>query len=93
MQPEEIKQKRIALNLTQSQLAERFGVERNTVARWERGEVVPQALGMLRLAFQSLEIELGLTNSGIEALRDEQREKMTKMRIRHARHKNEMVRS
>jgi tetratricopeptide (TPR) repeat protein/transcriptional regulator with XRE-family HTH domain len=34
-------QRRKALGLTQEQLAERLGVERTTVARWERGETQP----------------------------------------------------
>lgn len=89
MLPEEIKEKRIALNLTQSQLAEIFGVERNTIARWEQGRIVPQAKGMLRLAFQSLEIEDKLKKSDIEELREELAEKMGKLRIRHAKNQAE----
>lgn len=91
MLPEEIKQKRIALNLTQEELAKKFGVERNTVARWERGVIVPPALGMLRLAFQTLEIEKGLENSRIENLLGTQSEKIKKLRVRHAKHKTEYL--
>ncbi len=93
MLPEEIKQKRIALNLTQEELAEKFGVERNTVARWERGVIAPQAIGMLRLAFQSLEIEKGLENFEIETLHDKQSEKIKRLRIRHAKNKAEFLKS
>lgn len=89
MLPKEIKEKRIALNLTQSQLAEIFGVERNTIARWEQGRIVPQAVGMLKLAFQSLEIENRLENSNLETLRDGLSEKVNKSRIRHAKNKAE----
>ncbi len=34
---------RVALNLTQAQLAERLGVDPMTVSRWERGAVRPNA--------------------------------------------------
>ena len=34
-------QRRKAVGLTQEQLAERLGVERTTVVRWERGETQP----------------------------------------------------
>ena len=87
MLPEEIREKRIALDLTQEELAEKFGIERNTVARWERGAIVPQAIGMLRLAFQSLEIEKGLENFEIETLRERQSEKIKRLRVRHAKNK------
>jgi len=93
MLPEEIREKRIALNLTQEELAKKFGVERNTVARWERGAIVPQAIGMLRLAFQSLEIAKSLEKSEIETLRDQQAGKLKKLRVRHAKHKTEMSKS
>lgn len=93
MLPEEIKQNRISLNLTQSELAERFGVDANTVARWERGEVLPKAEGMLRLAFQTLEIEKGLDNSQVEALRDVQSEKIKRLRVRHAKNKTDFLKA
>jgi transcriptional regulator with XRE-family HTH domain len=37
MEGDELKDKRIALGLTQAQLAEILDVKPNTVARWERG--------------------------------------------------------
>ena len=37
MTPEELKERRLALGLTQEALARRLGVCVNTVARWERG--------------------------------------------------------
>ncbi len=91
MLPEEIKQKRIALNLTQEELAKKFGVERNTIARWERGTIVPQASGMLRLAFQTLEIESGLENAKVENLLYKQSEKIKRLRIRHAKNKTDFL--
>lgn len=89
MLPEEIRKKRIALNLTQSELAERFEVKTNTVARWERGEITPKAKGMLSLAFQSLEIEKGLDNSKIKDLQKSLTEKVKRLRVRHAQNKAE----
>lgn len=68
MRPEEIRSCRQRLGLTQAQLAERFDVSANTVARWERGESVPEAPAMLRLALQALEME-GRVNSSREILR------------------------
>jgi transcriptional regulator with XRE-family HTH domain len=37
MEGDKLKEKRIALGLTQAQLAEILDVKPNTVARWERG--------------------------------------------------------
>ena len=89
MLPEEIRQKRIELNLTQSELAQKFGVDGNTIARWERGEIIPGAQGMLKLAFQSLEIEKELNDAKINELQNNLTEKMHRLRIRHAKNKNE----
>lgn len=55
MNPEELKRRRKALNLTQNELAEKLGVSGNTVSRWEKGESWPDADGMLDLALQRLE--------------------------------------
>ena len=41
-----IKQKRIEKSLSQEQLAEKLGVSKNTVSRWERGVNIPD-LGLL----------------------------------------------
>ena len=41
---------RTANGLTQAQAAEEFGVARNTWARWERGEVIPNATALILLA-------------------------------------------
>jgi len=47
---EGIKQKREALNITQKQLADRLGVERSTVAKWEAGAAFPSAAKLPKLA-------------------------------------------
>lgn len=53
---EEVRKRRKALELNQSELAELLGVTRNTVARWERDEVtIPSQ--MLELALKQLEAE------------------------------------
>lgn len=39
MTPDELKAKRLSLNLSQGELAKALGVSVNTVARWERGEM------------------------------------------------------
>ena len=55
MTPEEIKERRKSLNLTQEQLAGAFGIAKNTVARWERGEREPDMPLVLEMAFNWLE--------------------------------------
>jgi transcriptional regulator with XRE-family HTH domain len=62
MLPEEIKQQRLFLNLTQAELAAKLGVSALTVSRWERGEVSPDAPPMLQLALH----QLAFTMSGSE---------------------------
>lgn len=57
-----VKSARLALNLTQAELAELFGVSSTTLARWERGEVTPDAPGMLDLALEALQMK-ALLNS------------------------------
>ena len=58
-----LKNQRLALNLTQTQLADLFGVSSTTIARWERGEVKPDAPGMLELALESLQMRSLSNNS------------------------------
>lgn len=50
-----IRKIRKALGWTQVQLAERLGVDPNTVARWEREERRPQSEKMLKLALSYLQ--------------------------------------
>lgn len=53
MEGDELKEKRIALGLTQVQLAEILDVKPNTVARWERGLLaVPRTV---ELAMETVE--------------------------------------
>ena len=55
MTPAELRKRRRDMLLTQRQLAECLGVTSNTVARWERGEVVYPPFLMLALdAVESL---------------------------------------
>lgn len=57
MTGQEIRAARLAQGLTQEKLGELFGVSKNTIARWERDEVIPQSTAMLRLAFVGLKLE------------------------------------
>jgi transcriptional regulator with XRE-family HTH domain len=53
MESDELREKRIALGLTQAQLAEILAVKPNTVARWERGLLsVPRTV---ELAMETIE--------------------------------------
>jgi transcriptional regulator with XRE-family HTH domain len=53
MRGDELKEKRVALGLTQAQLAEILEVKPNTVARWERGLLsVPRTV---ELAMEAVE--------------------------------------
>jgi transcriptional regulator with XRE-family HTH domain len=53
MSGDELREKRIALELTQAELAEILEVKPNTVARWERGVLsVPRTV---ELAMQTIE--------------------------------------
>jgi transcriptional regulator with XRE-family HTH domain len=55
MKGDKLRERRQALGLTQQRLADRLGVSRNTVARWEREEMaIP---GFLGLALKTIERE------------------------------------
>lgn len=56
MNPEEIKSRRAELKMTQAELSEIFGLNHNTISRWEQGRIKPEAEGMLRLAFDGLRL-------------------------------------
>ena len=79
MKGSELKRKRLALNLTQLQLAVQFGVAKDTLARWEREEL--KAPRWLDWAFLGLENALGPTGP-------EQRERQ---RVRHRRAQQEEI--
>lgn len=57
MNSTEIKKRRLALNMTQVQLAVALGVSSTTVAYWERGERQPEAPEMLSMAISWLEYQ------------------------------------
>src|ERR1051325_4915804 len=52
---DELRRRRAQLGLTQAQLGELFGVTKNTIARWERGEMTVTAWGATDLALSMLE--------------------------------------
>jgi transcriptional regulator with XRE-family HTH domain len=55
---EELRHARLAAGLTQREAAERVGVTRNTVTRWEAGETVPQGRALERaIEVYGVEIE------------------------------------
>ena len=45
--PELLVALRLAMEFTQSQFARKIGVSRNTIARWERGEIIPPKMAEL----------------------------------------------
>jgi putative zinc finger/helix-turn-helix YgiT family protein len=64
--PEEIRQKRKELNLTQEQLAALLGVAEATLSRWETGAQIQQRSldKLLRLFFELPEVRHALAASG-----------------------------
>jgi transcriptional regulator with XRE-family HTH domain len=58
MLPEEIKQRRLFLNLTQAELAEKLGVSETAVAHWEQGRRNPDTPKMLEMAFNWLVLQM-----------------------------------
>jgi len=62
MKGAKLREWRLALGLTQQELADKLEVSRNTVARWERDEMaIP---GFLHLALKSIECEAEKTSIG-----------------------------
>lgn len=57
MDGDAIRTARKALGLSQAALAQRLGIPRNTIARWERGELRIEHGQMLALALHALEQE------------------------------------
>lgn len=54
MTPEEFRTERERLGLSQVELGAAFEKSRNTIARWERGEMAIQHPAIVRLAFEAL---------------------------------------
>ena len=59
MTGEEIRATRARLGLTQAQLGKALGVAKNTIARWERGELRIERPEMLRLSLERISEILG----------------------------------
>ena len=57
MDPNQLRRRRLALGLSQTQLARRINVTKNSVARWERGELTIERPDQLDLALAGLEAE------------------------------------
>lgn len=55
MKGAKLRERRLALGLTQQGLASKLKVSRNTVARWERGEMAIR--GFLHLVLKTLECD------------------------------------
>ncbi|MFY9223821.1 MAG: helix-turn-helix transcriptional regulator [Blastocatellia bacterium] len=55
MTGQQIQQKRLQLGLSETQLAEKFGIDLNTLQLWESGLVSPPYPKLLELAFIALE--------------------------------------
>ena len=55
----ELRRLREIIGLTQAELGSAMDVPRNSIARWERGEVPIMHPAMLRLAIQGLAIQRG----------------------------------
>lgn len=53
-----LKEWRLAHNLTQSQLSRLMDIEPLTISRWERGVTAPYSNRFLELALKGLEVEL-----------------------------------
>lgn len=62
MTGEELRERRMALHLSQATLADKLGVTKNTVARWERGELRMANPQMVEMSLKQLEEEM--TNEG-----------------------------
>jgi transcriptional regulator with XRE-family HTH domain len=60
MRPKALKRRRESLGMTQDELAERLGVETDTLSAWERGDARPDAGRMLELAMDQLELQRGM---------------------------------
>lgn len=84
MTGQEIKNRRLNLNMTQAEFAEALGITANAVALWERGERTPATPKMLDMALCWLESQQPKsarhkkTMSRINATIEESRAALTK---------------
>lgn len=65
LQPDDLKEYRTALNLSQATIAERLGVDRTTWSRWESGSLKPHHTRILKAAINWLVVEQQVVH-GIE---------------------------
>lgn len=63
LQPDDMKEYRTALNLSQSEMAYRLGVDRTTWSRWESGSLRPHHRRMLKAALNWLVVEHQVSGS------------------------------
>lgn len=54
MNGSELRQRRRAMGLSQESLGRLLGISRNTIARWERGEIAIEHGSMLALALDQI---------------------------------------
>ncbi|MFN7948385.1 MAG: helix-turn-helix domain-containing protein [Blastocatellia bacterium] len=71
MTGEEIRRRREKLGLTQAQLGELFGVTWNTISRLENGHTTVEHEGMMRLAFEALEMRKAVLSPELKKLQAE----------------------
>lgn len=88
MTGKEIRRQRMALNLTQDELGEKFGVSGNTIARWEREELKPTGIGMMQLAFRALEIESAFQKpelvEKLDNIKKQNADAVERIRVKHS---------
>lgn len=56
MTPADFKQHRLALGLSQADLAEVWGIDKGTISRWERGEVPVHPLAARLIQYEAGEV-------------------------------------
>lgn len=67
VQETDVRSARKKLGLSQEKLAEKLGVSRNTVSRWEKGEVSPSAENMMALNHLFAQLERPAAAEGAPA--------------------------
>ena len=85
-----LKEQRLSLKMTQKELAQTFGISETTWATWERGEVEPNAPGMLELALEALQARVLINKNEFIERKNKIKASMEKMlsesrqRIKHS---------